>query len=188
METGENNLIEGLLQGNPGSRRECLRLYGPEVYWFAYLRLWNEEEARDVFQQSIFQLTEEVRNGRFRADRGSIRGFLRATARNLCVDRIRRQERFRLLKDEIRDLEVSRRTLKSPDEVAEEIRIQEAIRAGLVELTELQHATFVLHYLEESSAGEIAERLGLSVNNVRTHLWRARNRMRVILARFVEET
>jgi len=57
----------------------------------------------------------------------------------------------------------------------------------LPQLTELQRAAFVLHYLDGVSVGEIAERLGLSENNVRNHLWRARQRMRVILARFVEE-
>ena len=187
METGENKLIEGMLQGNPGSREGFLRLYGLEVYWLAYSRLWNVEEARDVLQEAIYHFTEEVRNGRFRADNGSIRAFLRTTAGNLCIDRIRRRERFRSRKDEIRDLEISRRTLKSPDEVADEIRIEEAIQAGSVELTELQRAVFALHYLDGVSVREIAERLGLSENNVRNHLWRARQRMQIILAPLVEK-
>ncbi|HOE11172.1 MAG TPA: RNA polymerase sigma factor [bacterium] len=187
METGENRLIEAILQGNPGSRGEVLRLYGPEVYWLAYSRLWNMEEARDVLQECIFHLMEEVRNGQFRAGSGSIRAFLRTTAGNLCIDRIRSKDRFRLRKDEIRDFEVLRRNAKNPGDVAEENDIQEAIRGGLPQLTELQRAAFVLHYLDGVSVGEIAERLGLSENNVRNHLWRARQRMRVILARFVEE-
>jgi len=187
METGENKLIEGMLQGNPGSREGFLRLYGLEVYWLAYSRLWNVEEARDVLQEAIYHFTEEVRNGRFRADNGSIRAFLRTTAGNLCIDRIRKQEQFRWRKHEIRDLEVLRRNAKNPGEVAVENDIQEAIRGDLPQLTEIQHAVFALHYLDGVSVREIAERLGLSENNVRNHLWRARQRMRVILAPLVEK-
>jgi len=187
MENGEKGLIEGVLQGNPGSHEEVSCLYGDKLYRLAYSLLLNKEEARDVVQETISHFMEEVRNGRFFADSGSIRGFLYVTAQNLCFDRHRSLRRFRLRTDEIRDLEASRRTLKNPDEVAEEVYIQEAIRGGLPELTEIQHAIFVLHDLNEESAREIAERLGLSVNNVNVHLCRARKRMRTILARFVEK-
>ncbi len=188
MDRRASSLIQRMLQGDPASCDEVIRLYSGEIYRLGYSLLWSREEAEDVLQESMLRLIAEVRHNRLRAANGSIRGFLRTTARNLCIDRLRKQDHFYSRTDEIRSVEEATRVNKKPDQVAEENSARDAFRNALGDLTDIQRTVLVLHDLNEESVSEIAETLGLSANHVCVHLCRARRKMRLLLAPFMEES
>ena len=69
-----------------------------------------------------------------------------------------------------------------PGRAAEGRELHERLRLSLAKLSPQQAETFYLRYMEELDYGEIAEALGIDVNQVGVVLHRARARLREILA------
>ena len=69
-----------------------------------------------------------------------------------------------------------------PAESARERELREALGQALETLTERERSVFVLRELEGLETAEVARSLGISAITVRRHLFRARRRLRTILA------
>ena len=69
-----------------------------------------------------------------------------------------------------------------PAESARERELREALGQALETLTERERSVFVLRELEGLETAEVARSLGISTITVRRHLFRARRRLRSILA------
>ncbi|RRA50050.1 sigma-70 family RNA polymerase sigma factor [Acidipila sp. EB88] len=63
----------------------------------------------------------------------------------------------------------------------QEREFQQAVEAAMAQLSEPERAVLVLYHQEEQSYQEIAAALALPINTVRTHLHRARSRLRGLL-------
>jgi RNA polymerase sigma-70 factor (ECF subfamily) len=61
----------------------------------------------------------------------------------------------------------------SPEEQAAERQRLEAIWASLANLSECQRTVFLLHFMEEMNAEEIARATGIARGAVKVHLFRA---------------
>jgi RNA polymerase sigma factor (sigma-70 family) len=62
-----------------------------------------------------------------------------------------------------------------------------AILAALRHLSPAQRAAVYLHYQADQSVAVVAERLGMSPAAIKVHLFRARHRLRKLLAEDVDE-
>jgi RNA polymerase sigma-70 factor, ECF subfamily len=109
--------------------------------------------------------------------------WLAKVATNHCLDRLRRRAREgRLFATEVDEARLDRADDLSPlaDIVAEEERA--AVAAALAALPERYRVPLILRYYTEMSYDDIAERLSLSRQEVATSLFRAKQRLRGMLA------
>ena len=83
-------------------------------------------------------------------------------------------------------LEQVRDAALSPIRQAEEAELADELRAALGQIPPRQAEVFCLHCLEDWSYQEIAEHLGISIDSVGVLLHRARNRLRLLLAKYQE--
>lgn len=143
-----------------------------------YLR--HQNDVDDVVQEVFARL---YRDRGTLTKQQSIKSWLAVTARNMCIDQLRRQK-----KDSVPLTEVAEPV--SPDQgesYARELSLQ-LVRDTLTELAAGGQATELkMFYLDGMKAAEIAARLGLSVSAVTTNLTRQRRRYGEMLKERVEE-
>lgn len=181
------SFAQRLSAGDPSSYEELLDGCSEDILRLANLILRDADEARDVLQESVLRLIRQAREGRLRSVNGSIPGFLIVTARNQCIDRIKKRMRLKPIEDEEESRDCRFADWRTPSVVAFESQFEEAFGRALDRLNPIQRAILVLRELNGESPADIAQSLGLSVENVRMHLCRARKKMREILEPFVEE-
>lgn len=79
-------------------------------------------------------------------------------------------------------------TGQTPESETERARLGRALEAAAAGLDEHQRAAFVLQEFHGFSVEAIAEALGIPPNTAKTRLYRARQRLREVLAKYREES
>lgn len=172
------DLTERMLSGDVSSYDDIIAWYAKDIIRLSYLLLQDQEEARDVLQESLIRLVQHVRQGKFRANNGSIKGFLLVTARNLCLDRLKKRVKWTVFDESEDCVPLIFIEQSTPDRVSDRHRFQEALEEAIQYLTPQERTILVLHDLNGESNLSIASSLHLSTNAVTTHLCRARRKLR----------
>jgi RNA polymerase sigma-70 factor (ECF subfamily) len=117
----------------------------------------------------------------FRGD-AQLSTFLYRIVVNVVNDEFRDRKKARLTSsiedDEARGLA---HASSGPAVLAERAQMQQAVEAALRHLTPHDRTILTLHYQEGRSYGEITAILDLPLGTVKTHLFRARERLRLIM-------
>ncbi len=160
-------------------RRAFDRLYektSPKLFGVALRMMKDRSEAEDLLQEAFVRIWQ--RAGTFRRGQGSAIGWLIALTRNLCIDRLRKQDL------PVAPMEMAEDTPDQnpdPEQVVQQIEARAQIDACLEEL-ETQRADAIRGaYLEGWSYQELAERFGKPLNTMRTWLRRSLLRLRACL-------
>src|SRR5436190_6878728 len=133
--------------------RELYQTYGPRVKAFMMRQGTDAATAEDLAQETLFTVWR--RASLYAADKGSAATWIFAIARNLRIDRLRREVPWQELPQED---EQAADELPA-DEVLSAKERQTRVRAALAELPADQHEVVVLSYIEGLSHGAIAARL-----------------------------
>jgi RNA polymerase sigma factor (sigma-70 family) len=162
MTKSQNDSIGEVIQDN-----------GKRLFDFIRNRVREEEEAEDIFQDVMIELTQSYR---MMQPIEKMAAWLFRVARNKITDNYRKKRPV-LLDDQfsyrgndedeplyIQDLIKS--SEKSPDSDFDRALIYEAIEMALDELPPEQREVFVKHELEGKSFKEMAEETGLSQNTL----------------------
>ncbi len=177
-----SNLIQRIQKGDPSGFDDVIAWYADDVLRLSILILRDRHEAEDVLQESILRLVHLVREGKLRGENGSIKGFLLRCARNLYIDRLRRTKRLSPIgEDDVSD-GIHLQDIDTPAAATENSRLQSAFDEALAQLSDTQRTILVLKELNGESYGEIAQALHISIECVRKSLYRARRKLREILA------
>lgn len=177
METGINNqnktreLISKSISGDTGAFRILVKEYNGYAYAIAYKTLFNQDDARDVVQESFIRIWKHLRN--FNPEI-KFTTWLYKIVINLCFDRIKSRNRRKLI-------------FKDPGEECENISITESLEKELInneqvtlilkfaaELPPKQRMVFFLRDVQEHNISETSDLLGLSENSVKVNLFNAR--------------
>ncbi|MGD2168474.1 MAG: sigma-70 family RNA polymerase sigma factor, partial [Gammaproteobacteria bacterium] len=144
------------------------------VYQTAAGLLRDPAEAEDVTQETF---TRYWQHG---AKAQHTKAWLIRVARNRCLDRLRRAKRV-----EFRDPEQLPELTEHRDALVslESDEMTERLRCAVESLPEPQRSIVLLFSLQNMSGKDCAEALGLSVNQVKVYLHRARTRLRERLDR-----
>jgi RNA polymerase sigma-70 factor (ECF subfamily) len=147
----------------------------------------TQEDAADAAQEALLRFVRAYRAGAYDRSRGSLRAWLLAIARNCVRDiqaqRARRAERFGA--SQMADLPDERRMTQLWDQQQRRIMLQEAL-ATLRASSRLGPATlraFEMLVLERRPASNVAEELGMTLNDVYLAKHRCLKRMRSLLTR-----
>lgn len=143
-----------------------------KLYRLAFRLLQNVQEAEDVVQETMIRIwTKREEWGRWQ----SLEAYCMISARNSCLDRLRKQKLRSVQESKARDV-------SSPDkDPQEKIMEKEAmiqIRKCMDELPQHQQLVIHLREIEGFTYNEIAEVLDMSLEQVKINLFRARNAIR----------
>jgi RNA polymerase sigma-70 factor (ECF subfamily) len=163
-------------RADPAAFRELYEAYGPRVKAYMIRQGADAGTAEDLAQETL--LTVWRKAALYAGDRGSMTTWVFAIARNLRIDRLRREVPWQEL-PEGRLTEASSEPL--PDEAMAEKERQERVQAALAELPPEQKDVVILAYLEGLSHSEIAERLGLPLGTVKSRMRIAYQKIRQTL-------
>ena len=153
--------------------KEIYDRYNKLLYLFAYNKLRNKEEAKDVVQD-VFAW---VLNNRTRfAINSSVSSFLYKSVFNKIFDIFRHQSVIRKYieqGDHYIDIDST-----ETDYLIREKDIAQMIRQEIDAMPQKMKEVYLLRFEQYLSAKEIAEQLNISENTVNTHLKRAAKKLR----------
>lgn len=133
----------------------------------------NAELAEDIAQETLLAIWNKAPT--FDPSRASASAWIFAIARNLRIDRLRRDQRSRmhLLYEMVEPEEPER-----PDGAFDFKQRGERVRAALDQLPDEQVVVVQLSFFEDHPHSEISERLGIPLGTVKSRLRLAMGRLR----------
>lgn len=171
--------IEKLNRKEHAAFQELFAYFHKQLCFYAVKIVKDKQEAEDIVQ-SVFLTFWNAKTTEF-SDLKAVRFYLYTSVQNFCLKYIRNQE--------IR--ERNYKNYGQEEEVEEEYFLCQQIRAEVVaeifeavnELPEKCKKIFTLFYLEGLEDKEIAEKLGISLNTIKTQKQRAKAFLRVRLGK-----
>lgn len=150
--------------------------YGGLVFTVALRVVGDRELAREVLQDTFLRCWDGAES--YRAQRGSVPGWLMGIARNRAIDVVRgRQHQDRLREREPLPLPGSHGEPSHPDST-EVIATAHTVRAALTDLSDRQRQVIELAYYGGFSQTEIARRLHEPLGTVKTRMRDGMERLR----------
>ena len=160
----DTELFHRIQKGDEKAFTIAYELYNKLIYVLSYRYLMDEERAKDVVQYVFVKLWE------YRAELNigiSLKKFLFTMAKNYILNLIR-NENTALEKQ----YEIAQQVLGYEDDLVEKLERREQMSLfyqALAKLPEQKKRICVMKIREEMSNKEIAERLNVSINTVKTH-------------------
>ena len=160
----DTELFHRIQKGDEKAFTIAYELYNKLIYVLSYRYLMDEARAKDVVQYVFVKLWE------YRAELNigiSLKNFLFTMAKNYILNLIR-NENTALEKQ----YEIAQQVLGYEDDLVEKLERREQMSLfyqALAKLPEQKKRICVMKIREEMSNKEIAERLNVSINTVKTH-------------------
>ncbi len=145
--------------------RRLYDLYGPRVKAYMMRQGADATTAEDLAQETL--LTVWRKAALYSDEKGSATTWIFTIARNLRIDRLRREMAWQPL-PENRDEEASGDP--GPDDELATRERRDRVRAALATLPQDQAEVVALSYVEGLSHSEIAERLGVPLGTVKSRM------------------
>lgn len=173
-ERSDEELMAAYVAGDQQAFRALFDRYVPKLMRLARRRLPSDEHAREVVQQTFFQLHAARHD--FRTDR-KLRPYVFTIAMNLVREHYRRAGRRKE-----GELEPERHAVDAPELGPVESQQRAAqLRTALSELPDNQREVVELHWFEEMPFAEVAAIVGASEGAVRVRAHRAYKRLKDLL-------
>jgi RNA polymerase sigma factor (sigma-70 family) len=183
----DDQTLAARITARDGAAFEALmRQHNGRLFRVARAILKDDAEAEDVLQDAYLDAYRNI--SQFRGDAQLGTWLVRIVA-NRALMRLRRQKRDRVVipiapaRDQDNPKDYPDRTSESPTSAAARAEIRRLLERRIDELPVTFRAVFVLREIEELSADEVAQCLGIPTATVRTRLFRARALLREALAR-----
>ncbi|HVW60907.1 MAG TPA: RNA polymerase sigma-70 factor [Puia sp.] len=173
----EKIVLRALSAGEERAFRKLYDHYAEKVYSVALLHLKQPELAEDLVQSVFLKLWES------RADLGEVQsfaGWFYTLTRNMIISSLRKQGTQASYLDFLRQRQ-GLLPINPDQDIVRKEQLQ-LIRRGVQQLSAQQRTAFTLQCDEGLSYKIIGERMGISPNTVRVHLFKAMESLR----RFVQ--
>ena len=158
--------------------------YRAPIYRYILRLVGDPTRADDLTQETFLRVHQRIGGLR---EPAAVEAWLYRIATNLCYDRFRQREHRSpplplvslrgeggaVLPDE---------TALQPDHLLEQGEMSDCVLRFLSDLPDPLREVLLLHDLQGFTGPEIADRLGLSIHNVKIRLHRARVRLRAALS------
>ena len=150
--------------------------YAPRVKSFMMRKGANAEQAEDLVQETMIAVWSKAHM--YVSDRGSVTTWIFTIARNLRIDRLRREKTS--LYTDIDDYDAESTEVQQDDALS---RLQEDgyVAKALAQIPEEQRQLLILSYVEDLPQSEIATRLQIPLGTVKSRMRLAYRRMKKLL-------
>ncbi len=169
----EGELITEILEGQHDSLEPLLRPYGQGMLNIAYRMTGNFEEAKEICQEATIKIFKYL--GSFKREK-SFKNWLYKTVVNCSCDLLKKKSRYDVIILEQKKIYFE--DSFNPEKNYSNVEIKEKIQNCLRILSPKEKAIFLLRDAEGFSINETSQILGSSSNSIRTHLSRARQKLR----------
>ena len=172
----ERQLVEAHAAGDQQAFAEIVRRHTPELLNHAGRRLHDRRAAEDAVQETFLRAYRGLPhfNGEYR-----LAAWLHRICDNVCTDEARRRQRLGRLVEKVG----AQPPEKVPDAEEEVLNLPDPrVRDALAELSEPYREALVLRYVDELPYRDVASRTGVSEENARARVHRARASLRRALA------
>ena len=187
--TEERALVDGLKRGDDRAYEDLVRGYGGAMLAVARRFLRDEDEARDAVQDAM---TAAFKAMRFFREDARLSTWLHRITVNACLMKLRTARRHPTAPiDELLprfdetghrlELETERATLVEDAVDAPVVRAR--VRECIAKLPDPYRAVLLCRDIEELDTVETSRLLGISPENVKTRLHRARQALRALIER-----
>lgn len=133
----------------------------------------DKDTAEEIAQDTLFTVWR--RSHQFSIDKGTISAWINAIARNLRIDRIRRQKVWQRFYADLETIErLHGEAIDAPPWVGERSDIESALNGLPAE----QLKVIQLSFVDGLSQGEIAEKLALPIGTVKSRMRLAFKKLR----------
>ena len=187
MVTEENNnmslkiaeLANKARDGNRLSFQELVSMFQDDIHRLAYYRTFSQMDAEDITQEVFVQAYRKLKSLN---DTQRFRAWLYSIAVNRCNDFLRKRKYLSLLYIRtVREQEFMEEDKGMSNNYNDSIakkRFWEQVRALLKKLSTMEREVFTLRFMDHRNINEIAAILGKSESTVKTHLYRALEKVR----------
>ncbi len=159
--------------GDVSAFGQLYEAFGPRVKSYMMRQGADADTAEELAQETLLAVWRKA--PLYVAEKGSATTWIYTIARNLRIDRLRREFAWQEL-PEGHDETASEDP--APDEILSDSERQVRVRAALATLPSDQHAVVSLSYLEGLSHSEIADRLALPLGTVKSRMRLAYQKIR----------
>lgn len=175
----ESQLIQRLKEGDHAVARSLYDLHVDRVFRLCYRFAGEYDLAQDFTQETFVRAFSKIATFRGESAFGT---WISAIATSVSLNELRRIKRFRTREAPLDDqlMGASTATRIEPD-------LREDLHRAIDELPEGYRTVFLLHDLEGYTHEEIGEILGIKAGTSKSQLFRARSRLREMLAVHAEE-
>jgi RNA polymerase sigma-70 factor (ECF subfamily) len=172
-------LIGRILAGDPGAERELYEAHVDRVYRLVYRLVGESDRTEDYTQDTFIRVFDRLHTFQYRSALGT---WIIAIALSVTLNGLRKIKR-------IRNREQS--WDQPPEIAAAGFEMEPDLRArrtcAIDELPEGYRTVFVMHEIEGYTHEEIGTALGVRPGTSKAQLFRARARLRSMLAEFMKE-
>ena len=192
-EENEKTIISKAREGDYSAFDSLVSLYEDRIYNLAVKMLSDEQDARDVVQETFLSAYKNLESFR---EESSFYTWLNRIAVNFCFMKLRerKKEERSISLDEVHPFPEGRPagvTIASwdfsPEKFTVESELAEKMKSALLELPEKYRVVFYLKDIDGLGNEKIGEILELSLPAVKSRLNRARLFLRKKLAPYFEE-
>ena len=182
----ENQMPAPALQPSRADFERIMRQYNQRLFRVARSILRDDADAEDALQDAYVQAYRKL--GDFRGD-AELSTWLTRIVINQALMRARKRRRdhtvvsFVPQATDTAALEVADDTAESPSDATLRAEVRKVLESRIDALPEVFRTVFVMREVEEMTARETADALGIPEATVRTRLFRARALLREALER-----
>ncbi len=177
MADPDRDLIAKAKSGDRAARERLVRAHRHDVYRITCAILGDHDDAQDATQEALVRMLRGLSSFDERRD---FRAWLRRIAVNCAINVLRSRP------DET-ELPGASPAASNPGGAAQAQEMQRAVRRALARLPERQRVAMSLFGLQEMDLRATAEAMGCAEGTVKSHLHRARAKLREILSDWLED-
>jgi RNA polymerase sigma-70 factor, ECF subfamily len=167
----DRRLVERIAAGERAAESELAERFDRRIHVMMAVRTRDREAARDLAQEALIAVLNSLRKGQIR-DPERLSAFVYGTARNVLNNHFRQRQQRPAAVELTPDV-----ASFLPEDELEGAERARALREGLGQLDRDDRAVLVMTLVDDLKPGEIARRLGLSPEVVRTRKSRALKRL-----------
>ncbi|MBI2624688.1 RNA polymerase sigma factor [Candidatus Parcubacteria bacterium] len=169
----DGEAVAAVLTGNTDAFATLVERYQPRLYSYLFRFVRHREECEDLVEETFVAAFRKLGTCRT-PDRFS--SWLFAIAHNFGINRWRKTNRARRFETELDD--AVRNTVPDesldPHELSVKRDETKRVELALQQVPDKYRAVLLLYYYESLSYREISDALGISLDLVKTHLFRAK--------------
>lgn len=195
IESTDLEIIQLCQLGDRDAFQELVKRYQKSVFALLYQLAPEWRDLNDLSQEVFIRVYRGVHNLR---NPKIFKSWLNQIVLNLFYDELRKRPRRvktvsmdQTFEDDSGEGEFVREIKDSklkPDEIISNLETRDAIKKAMAQLPEQFRTAIVLRELQGLQYEEIAELLGVALGTVKSRIWRARERLQVLLQPYLNES
>ena len=173
----DNEIVLGILNDSKETLNRLYTAYFPMVLQLVLKNNGNEDDAKDVFQESVIVLYNKVKSGNFELN-SKLKTFLYSVCRRLWLKRLNAQSRTVRNIQDFSEIIAVEDDLEKHEEKDRQFAIMES---ALNQLGEPCKTIIEDYYIQNRSMQEISEKFGYTnADNAKTQKYKCLQRLKKI--------